>query len=149
MKLNFIFEEYFFDDDFSENELNKNCKKIVKLISDDENIEFGTLNILFCNTKTIKRYNQKYLFRNRETDIITFEYKEKSIKSIDSDIIISSGTVKKNAKYYKTGFKEELHRVVIHGILHLCGFKDKLKPEKILMRNKENYYLKKLKLNAG
>jgi rRNA maturation RNase YbeY len=149
LNLNFIFKESFLNSDFTEIELKRCCKKASKLIASDNKIIFGTINFLFCNSKTIKDYNKKYLSRNYETDIITFEYKEIKENFVDSDIIISVNTVAKNAGFFKTNFKEELLRVIIHGILHLCGFKDKLVREKRTMRETENYYLNKLKLNAG
>jgi rRNA maturation RNase YbeY len=149
LELNFIFEESLLNKKITENNLKKNGRKIAKTISDDNNTRLGTLNFLFCNSKTIKSYNRKYLSHNYETDIITFEYKDKLTGIADSDIIISITTVKKNAEFYKTDFSEEFYRVIIHGILHLCGFKDKFKKDKDGMRQKENFYLKKLKLNAG
>ena len=149
MKLNFIFEESFLNIDFTENELERCCKKAAKLISADNKVSLGTVNFLFCNSKTIKDYNKKYLSHNYETDIITFEYNDKEENLVDSDMIISVKTVAKNAGFFKTNFKEELFRVIIHGILHLCGYKDKLVREKRMMRETENYYLKKLKFNAG
>lgn len=149
MEINFIFEDKFLTDDLSEDLLLKNCKRIVKSISGYEKIYFGTLNIFFCNSKTIKRYNRKYLLHNYETDIITFEYKEKPNSFTDSDILISYEAVRKNSVNYKTNFNEELFRVIIHGLLHLSGYKDKLVKDKRIMTEKENFYLKKIKLYAG
>ena len=73
------------------------------------------------------------------TDIITFDYCVGD--EIISDIYISTERVSENAKKYSESFEEEIHRVLIHGLLHLCGYKDKSEEEKALMREKENYYL--------
>lgn len=83
----------------------------------------------------------KYLNSNYLTDIITFDYTEDTI--ISGDIMISIERVKDNAKTYKTTFHNELLRVIIHGILHLCGYKDKSSTEIKTMRKKENYYINK------
>ena len=87
-------------------------------------------------------YNKKYLSHNYETDILTFYY-ENDVNSIDSDILISTDTVKRNSFKYDTGFEKELLRVVIHGILHLCGYNDETITQKNVMKKKENFYLKK------
>lgn len=148
MNLNLIFKEKFLNSKLTKNKLFKNCKKIVEVISSEEGKKFGIINILFCDTKTIKRYNKLYLSHNYETDIITFEYKDNDKDLTDSDIMISVTTVMKNAGFYDTDFENELYRVVIHGILHLCGFKDKFKKDKVVMTDKEDCYIKRLKLNA-
>ncbi|MBJ7429229.1 MAG: rRNA maturation RNase YbeY, partial [Bacteroidia bacterium] len=77
------------------------------------------------------------------TDIITFELNEKN-EPIIGDIYISIDRVKENSKLYQTTFIQELNRVIIHGVLHLCGYKDKSKKDEQLMRKKENYYLNKI-----
>jgi len=74
---------------------------------------------------------------------LTFYYGN-DVNSIDSDILISVDTIAKNSKRFRTGFENELLRVVIHGILHICGYEDADKPQKIIMKRKENFYLKKL-----
>lgn len=125
----------------------KNFKKLVRgIIRDilkDEGANYDTINFRFCDDKEIRIYNKKYLLHDYETDILTFYY-ENDVNSMDSDILISLDTVKRNSVEYKTGFENELMRVVIHGILHLCGYLDSTKKEKEIMREKENYYLKKI-----
>jgi probable rRNA maturation factor len=81
--------------------------------------------------------NVKHLKHNTLTDIITFDYTEN--KKINSDIFISVDRVTENAKKFKVDFETELNRVMIHGILHLCGYKDKTKTDAELMRKKENW----------
>ena len=82
-----------------------------------------------------------YLKSDYLTDIISFDYTEDKI--ISGDMLISIDRVKENAKIYKTTFQKELMRVMIHGILHLCGYKDKTEKEKKCMKEKEDYYLNK------
>lgn len=102
-------------------------------------------NIAFnlCSDEYILQLNINSLQHDYYTDIITFELNEKD-EPIEGDIYISIDRVKDNAKTLDTLFTAELHRVLIHGVLHLCGYKDKSKKEELLMREKENYYLNKL-----
>lgn len=86
--------------------------------------------------------NKKYLNHNTYTDIITFTLSDKS-KPIISEIYISVERVRENSISLKVNYQEELHRVMIHGILHLCGFSDHTVKEKRIMRQKENFYLSK------
>ncbi|MEG0499979.1 MAG: rRNA maturation RNase YbeY [Rikenellaceae bacterium] len=92
--------------------------------------------------------NKKYLNHDYFTDIITFDYSEDMPVEgvIAGDLFISIDTVARNAFQYRVRFKQELHRVIIHGILHLLGYKDKSATEAVEMRAKEDYYLGKLEL---
>ena len=101
----------------------------------------GEISYMFGNDKYVLRINQEFLQHNFLTDIITFDYCENQI--ISGDIVISIDRVKENAGIFKVNFEQELHRVLIHGILHLCGYKDKNKKEEAQMRAKEDYYLQK------
>jgi rRNA maturation RNase YbeY len=103
-----------------------------------DNISFN-----LCSDEYILRLNNEALQHDYYTDIITFELNEKD-EPIEGDIYISIDRVKDNAKTLDIPFITELHRVLIHGVLHLCGYKDKSKKEELLMREKENYYLNKL-----
>ena len=89
--------------------------------------------------------NNEYLQHDYFTDIITFDYSEEQddVKHISGDLFISIDTVHSNADAYSVSFREELDRVVIHGILHLIGYKDKSIDEQKQMREKEDYYLNK------
>ena len=91
---------------------------------------------IFCSDNVILKMNLQYLQHNYYTDIITFDYSENN--TISGDIFISVDTVKSNAKKFETDFEQELNRVIIHGILHLCGLKDETEEEKNMMREKEN-----------
>ena len=99
----------------------------------------GELSFIFCSDEYIKKINIKYLSHHFFTDVITFNYTKE--KLLFGDVYISIERVKENSKTYKTSFNEEMFRVIIHGVLHLCGFDDKTKEEKTLMRSKENGFL--------
>ena len=115
----------------------------IKSITEKEKHVIGTINYVFCNDNELLEINVKHLNHNTFTDIITFDYTEGT--KINSDIFISVERVSENAKKFQVPFEEELHRVMIHGILHLCGYKDKTKLDSDLMRKKENISLKLLK----
>ena len=107
-----------------------------------EKKELGAINFIFTNDKTIHRINKKYLGHDFLTDIITFELSVKK-EPIMAEIYISCDRVKENAIIHKTNFNEELHRVIFHGVLHLCGYRDKTSRQIKLMRAKETEYLSK------
>lgn len=114
----------------------------IKKVIISENKEMGEINYIFCSDEYLLERNMKYLDHDTLTDIITFNYCKGKV--ITSDIMISIDRVKENSTIFDNSFSEELHRVMIHGILHLIGYDDKTEKEKILMREKENFYLKKL-----
>ncbi|TAH02244.1 MAG: rRNA maturation RNase YbeY [Sphingobacteriales bacterium] len=101
----------------------------------------GTINIIFCTDDYLLEINKNFLKHNYYTDIITFDLSEISSTIINSDIYISYDRVKENALIHKVSIPKELHRVIFHGILHLCGFKDKTAKDIKIMRSKENQYL--------
>ncbi len=96
----------------------------------------GQINIILCNDNYLSRFNKKYLNHHTLTDIITFDYS--TTAAISGDIFISIERIKDNAKVLNNSTKDELHRVIIHGILHLCGYKDKSPSEKLKMTSAEN-----------
>ena len=98
-----------------------------------------SLSFVFCDDEYLKKINSKYLNHNYYTDVVTFDYSKK--KEIKGDIFISIERVNENAIDYKVSFNEELFRVIIHGVLHLCGFNDKTDKEKKEIRKQENYFL--------
>jgi probable rRNA maturation factor len=118
----------------------KKVVSLIDIITRKENQVIKNINFMLCNDEEILSYNMKYLSHKYYTDIITFYYPEKGY--IDADVIISLDSVKTNSVKFKTRFESELYRVVIHGILHLCGYKDKSDKQKKLMRKKENEYMK-------
>jgi len=99
----------------------------------------GNITYIFCSDAEILRINQFYLKHDYYTDIITFDYSEGD--KISGDLFISLETVKTNSEKFKTNFDEELRRVMIHGILHLCGYEDKTPEEERIMREKEDVAL--------
>lgn len=101
--------------------------------------EVGDLTYIFCTDEKILEINNQYLQHDYYTDIITFDYSEEDV--ISGDIFISLDTVKSNSEKYNTEYKEELLRVIIHGVLHLCGFSDLTDEEEAEMRNLENQAL--------
>lgn len=102
----------------------------------------GEINIIFTSDDFLKTLNNHYLKRNYFTDIISFDYSENRI--ISGDLFISTDRVKDNAGIYKNDYYQELFKVIIHGILHLLGFKDSNEKEKRVMRKEENKCLEHL-----
>ncbi len=134
----------FFSDDISYNFKNK--KQAISWIQDsirEEKRISGDINIIFTSDKYLLEINKQYLKHNYFTDIVTFNYCEKDI--IKGDIFISIETVKNNSVRFDANFTTELKRVIIHGVLHLIGYDDQNDEEKAIMREKENYYLDRLK----
>jgi len=104
-----------------------------------EDFHPGPLAFIFCSDEEILKINQTYLSHDTYTDVITFDYSEG--KSISGDIYISIDRIKDNARTLKIRSLYELHRVMIHGVLHLCGYQDKHVNHKRQMTQKEDYYL--------
>ncbi|NDP22555.1 MAG: rRNA maturation RNase YbeY [Paludibacter sp.] len=118
--------------------------KINRWIKDTANgygKKVGDIAYIFCNDNRILEVNKKYLQHDYYTDIITFDYSEGLI--ISGDIFISIETVKTNANEFGVSFEQELLRILIHGILHLCGQNDKTKESRAQMTQKENLALEK------
>jgi rRNA maturation RNase YbeY len=119
------------------NRLKNNIKSIFK----NEGKSLNSLSIIFCSDKYLLNINKEFLHHNYYTDIITFDLST-SNKLIDAEIYISIERVKENAKAFNSSIKTELHRVIFHGVLHLCGYKDKSHSQKTTMRQKEDQSLK-------
>lgn len=117
----------------------KNTIKWVKHSIKIESKALGEISYIFCSDEYLLKLNQDYLNHNTYTDIITFDYTEENI--VSGDIFISIDRVKENAIKFKVDFAQELSRVIIHGVLHLMGYKDKNTSDKELMRGKEDFYL--------
>ena len=111
---------------------------LTKALNEEKKNKFQ-INYILTDDSNLLDLNLKFLKHNFYTDILTFEYSEG--KNVIGDIYISLERIKENSKIYKVNFSHELDRVMIHGILHLCGHKDKSKAEKNQMTEKENYYL--------
>ncbi len=134
---------HFFTEDIKFDLKNKRSKKSwIKSIAEEEGYKIAEINYVFCSDDYLLDININYLDHDTYTDIITFDNSE-SEKIIESDIYISIDRVRENAKTHDIPFEDELDRVLIHGVLHLCGYKDKTKEEEINMRLKENNSLSK------
>ncbi len=107
----------------------------------DEVRQLAEISYIFCTDDYLLKINQEHLNHDTYTDIITFDYTEDGI--ISSEIYISVDRVKENAKNLSIAALDEMHRVIIHGVLHLCGYKDKSEKQAKTMRTKEDYYLRK------
>lgn len=108
----------------------------------EEHCSEGELNYVFCSDDYLHKINVEFLNHDTLTDIISFDYSVG--KKLHGDIYISVERVKENATIYNMTFDNELARVMAHGVLHYCGYKDKSKEEANVMRSKEEYYLSKL-----
>lgn len=104
-----------------------------------ENHQLKHLNYIFCSDDYLAEINQEYLNHDTYTDIVTFDNSDD--ESIEGDIFISIDRVRENARDLQTDFDKELHRVIIHGVLHLLGYRDETKAEEELMRKTEDAYL--------
>ncbi len=111
----------------------------IRILAYIEQRVIGNLAVVLMSDKELIQYNKKHLKHNYYTDIITFDYSNNEV--ISGDLLISVDRVSDNAKIFKVPFHNELHRVILHGILHLCGYKDKSKNDIKQMRQKENFYL--------
>jgi metalloprotein, YbeY/UPF0054 family len=121
-------------------------RKITKWIRSTSlkyNKRVGDISYIFCSDEKILKINKQFLNHDYYTDIITFDYSKKNI--ISGDIFISVDSVKSNAEKFDTTFINELFRVIIHGILHLCGINDKNQAQRVVMEENENCALLDLK----
>lgn len=117
----------------------QNLSDWVAFVLDQEGKELGEINYIFCNDDYLHEINVKTLNHNTLTDIISFDYTVGDV--VSGDIYISYERVAENAKNLALNFRDELHRVMVHGILHYSGYKDKEADDKSTMRSKEDYYL--------
>lgn len=113
----------------------------IKAIAAEYGMKTGEIAYIFCNDERILEVNKQYLQHDYYTDIITFDYSEGLI--ISGDIFVSIDTVKSNANEFGVDFEQELLRILIHGILHLCGQDDKTVESREQMTQKENHALEK------
>ncbi len=133
---------YFFTEDINFNLKHRNAiRQWIKNIVAAEEKKIDSINYIFCSDNYLFKLNIDYLKHNTLTDVITFNYSE---DNINGDVFISIERIKENAKIFKQKFYIELLRVIVHGTLHLCGYKDKSKKDKHLMQSKEDFYLSKL-----
>ena len=127
-----------YETDFKLENETKISEWISKTIS-SENCKEGELNYIFCSDYYLHKINVDFLNHDTLTDIISFDYSVG--KELHGDIYISVERVEDNAQDFEVSFEDELARVMIHGVLHYCGYKDKSSDDAKLMRSKEDYYL--------
>ena len=136
----------FFTQDIKFNLRNKTALRAwIIAVAKKEGYKIEALNFIFSNDKFLHELNEQYLHHDSYTDIITFDLSSvgfrQSKPALQGEIFISIRRIKENAKLFSATFQNELHRVMIHGVLHLTGYTDKTKADKIIMRKKEDYYL--------
>ncbi len=119
-----------------------NIKDWIVQVIRSEGKKAGDLSFFFVDDREIEEINSEFLKNNYSTDVIAFNYGKGDI--ISGEVYMSIDTIKRNSKIYRTKFKEEILRVMIHGVLHLIGYKDKEEIEKGRMKEKEDYYLERI-----
>jgi len=132
--------QYFFEN-VEEISLPENCSEWVEKLILNEEKKVGNINYIFCDDEYLLKVNQDFLNHDYYTDIITFDYVKG--KTISGDIFISLTRISENASTLSSSFEKELLRVLAHGVLHLCGYKDKSDEEEKEMRAKEDFYIEK------
>lgn len=128
-KINFYSENDFVLEDHRKYE-----KWIERVIASEEK-KLEEISYIFCDDEYLLSLNEEFLKHDTYTDIITFDYSVGKI--LQGDIYVSTERVRENSDEFNVSFEEELRRVIIHGVLHLCGYKDKTKEQSLLMRQKE------------
>lgn len=131
----------FFFEDIDKIEIQPNLSNRLENIILSEGKKPGEINYIFCDDEYLLQVNREYLKHDYYTDVITFDYVKG--KTISGDIFVSLPRIFDNAQTLSKDFESEFFRVLAHGLLHLCGYKDKTEEEIAEMRNKEDYYLNK------
>ncbi len=129
----------FFFEDIDPIEINTSTTEWLKKLIILEGKKVGKISYIFQSDEGLLKVNRDFLQHDYYTDVITFDYVKG--KTISADIFVSLPRISENAILLSKDFTSELHRVLAHGLLHLCGFKDKTDEEKIEMRKKEDFYL--------
>jgi rRNA maturation RNase YbeY len=118
----------------------RTARWLERVITDEYRLTAGEVAVIFCTDDYLLQINKQYLHHDYYTDVITFDYSEPPI--VSGDVFISIDTVRRNAKRYGATFYEELRRVIVHSILHLCGEDDHTELQQKLMQTAEDRYLK-------
>ncbi len=121
-------------------------KKFIKEMVILEKASIGKIDFIFCSDDFLLNINVKFLNHNYYTDIITFDLKENDSIKKQGEVYISVDRIRENAEKFNIPMAKELHRVIFHGVLHLCGYEDKSVVQKRKMRKKEDYYLSEFDL---
>jgi rRNA maturation RNase YbeY len=117
-------------------------KQFVERLFEKERKLLGNLSYIFCSDEHLLGINKDFLKHDFYTDVITFDLSSSKFET-EGEIYVSIDRIKDNAKHLGVSFNEELHRIIFHGALHLCGYKDKRKADEQQMRSAENRYLKR------
>jgi len=120
----------------------QHTKDVIEFLFKQQKQRLDSLSYVFCSDEYLLGINQSFLKHNYYTDIITFDLSESNNQGITGEVYISIDRVKENAVNQKTTFTNEILRVIFHGALHLCGYKDKTKEQKVIMRSLEDKYIK-------
>ena len=129
----------FFFEDIDPIEIDSSTNEWLQKLIVEEGKKVGKINYIFLSDDGLLKVNRDFLQHDYYTDVITFDYVKG--KTISADIFVSLPRISENAISHSKDFKSELHRVLAHGVLHLCGYKDKTDEEITEMRNKEDFYL--------
>jgi probable rRNA maturation factor len=129
----------FYDDISYRSGSGKKIKKLIESIVTSEKFVPGEINIIITSDKNLIKINRQFLKHNYYTDVISFSYNHENI--INGEVYLSLDTIKKNAINYNVSLNRELLRVIIHGILHLCGYEDDTAKKKKIMREKEDIWI--------
>ncbi|MEI2749165.1 MAG: rRNA maturation RNase YbeY [Ferruginibacter sp.] len=121
----------------------RKLKSFLADLARKERKQLDELSIVFCSDEYLLNINREHLAHDYYTDIITFDLSASKEAGISGELYISIDRVKDNAKQFGSTFTQELHRVIFHGLLHLCGYKDKRQTDIAMMRKKEAHYLKR------
>ncbi len=136
--IHFFYEEVSFD------LIEETISNWLNTVVETEDKVLRSIRFIFCKDAYLHQINVDYLNHDTLTDVITFPYATEEAV-VDGEIFISVERIAENAKTFKITFEQELNRVMVHGVLHLCGYDDKGKKAKEKMTEKEDYYLNKLK----
>ena len=129
---------HFFYENTEEN-IQQNLKIWIEKIIISEEKKIGEINYIFCDDEYLLKINQDFLDHDYYTDIISFD--QVRGKTISGEILVSLQRIKDNASLISKNYEEEKKRVIAHGVLHLCGYKDKTEEQQKIMRAKEDFYL--------
>ena len=137
---------FYYADRFLKIKNKKVIQAFITTIFKEEGVKLARLNYIFCSDSYLLKINQSFLEHNFYTDIITFDLSDTN-KEVVSEIYISLDRVRENSLKLAIPFENEVYRVLFHGVLHLCGYKDKKKIDVQTMRKKEDYYLRRFREN--
>lgn len=131
---------HFFFENIEDIPLTDRVKSWLEELILKEKHKVGTINYIFCDDDYLLKVNRDFLQHDYYTDVITFDYVKGN--TVSADIFVSLPRISENAKTHSEDVETELQRVLAHGLLHLCGYKDKSEEDLLEMRDKEDYYLR-------